>query len=92
MKMTLDEALNILHIDAGENDETILVLLDVIASYIEVTTGLAIEHQANEPLVYGVTKLLLTLMYYGDYVKDYDVLQRAIDMLLKAISARVDRH
>ena len=90
--MNLENALNILHIDAGENDETVVMLLDVIASYIEVTTGLTVECQETEPLAYGVTKLLLTLMYYGDYVKDYDILQRAIDMLLKAISVKVGRH
>lgn len=85
--MTLYEACNILHVDMSTNDDLINALIDAIPSYIETTTGLAVEDQDKEPLVKTVSGFLLTLWYYADHSDDA-ALNRTIDSLLKAITIR----
>lgn len=86
--MTLDEAKNILRVDGEDNDELINSLLQAIPDYIEVTTGMPSEQQANEPLVNTVSGFILTLWYYADHADDVK-LQRTIDSLLKCITLKV---
>lgn len=85
--MTLTEALNVLHVDAGVNDDLIQALLDAIPDYIETTTGLSVEHQSNEPLVATVSGFLLTQWYYADHADD-QALTRTINSLIKVLSIR----
>ena len=40
--MTLSEALNVLHLDAGVNDDLVLSLLAAIPGYIETATGMIV--------------------------------------------------
>lgn len=86
--MTLEEAKNILRVDCEDNDELINSLLQAIPDYIEVTTGMPAEQQANEPLVNTVSGFILTLWYYADHADDVK-LQRTIDSLLKCITLKV---
>ena len=85
--MTLAEALSILHIDQGDNDDLVRALIAAIPPYIETCTGLKEEYQDSEQLVKTVSGLLLTQWYYQDHC-DVQNLSRTIDALLKAISAR----
>lgn len=85
--MTLIDARNVLHVDAGVNDALIRALLDAIPSYIETATGLKEDDQDDEPLVDVVGGLLLTQWYYSDHADDQS-LTRTINALLKALSVR----
>lgn len=88
--MTLEEGLNILHLDAGINDELVQSLLNAIPNYIEVTTGMNIEQQAEEPMINIVSGFLLQLWYFSDKADDVS-LNRTIDSLLKAITLKVKK-
>ena len=85
--MTLQEAYNVLRVDAGANDELIESLLEAIPSYIETTTGLKLADQAQEPLVNTVSGFILTQWYYADHADD-QALTRTINALLKCITVR----
>lgn len=85
--MTLEEAYNVLHVDAGNNDELIKSLIAAIPDYIETTTGLAVADQDSEPLVKTVSGFLLTQWYFADHADDAS-LTRTINSLLKCISVR----
>lgn len=85
--MTLTEAYNVLHVDAGVNDSLIQALIDAIPDYIETTTGLTYAQQAAEPLVETVSGFLLTQWYYADHADD-QALTRTINSLLKVLSIR----
>lgn len=85
--MTLTEACNILHVDAGNNDQLIRSLIDAIPGYIETATGYPEESQDNEPLCQTVSGFLLTLWYYSDHADDIK-LQRTIDNLLKCLKLK----
>lgn len=89
--MTLSEAYNVLHVDAGVNDDLIQALLDAIPDYIETTTGLSIENQSAEPLVQTVSGFILTQWYYADHADD-QALTRTINSLLKVLSIRARDH
>lgn len=88
--MTLEEGLNVLHLDAGINDELVQSLLNAIPNYIEVTTGMNIEQQAEEPMINIVSGFLLQLWYFSDKADDVS-LNRTIDSLLKAITLKVKK-
>ncbi|MBR1729561.1 MAG: hypothetical protein IJ728_14605 [Selenomonadaceae bacterium] len=88
--MTLEEGLNVLHLDAGINDELVQSLLNAIPNYIEVTTGMDIEQQAEEPMIKIVSGFLLQLWYFSDKADDVS-LNRTIDSLLKAITLKVKK-
>lgn len=85
--MTLTEACNILHVDAGNNDALIRSLIDAIPGYIETATGYPEDLQDNEPLCQTVSGFLLTLWYYSDHADDMK-LQRTIDNLLKCLKLK----
>lgn len=85
--LLLSEACNILHVDAGNNDELITNLCDAIPGYIETATGYPEAKQDEEPLCKTVSGFLLTLWYYSDHTDDMK-LQRTIDNLLKCISIK----
>lgn len=85
--MTLTEALNVLHVDAGVNDALIQALIDAIPDYIETTTGLGVSFQDLEPLVKTVSGFILTQWYYADHADD-QALTRTINSLLKVLSIR----
>lgn len=88
--MTLEEGLEVLRLDAGANDTLVQSLLDAVPNYIEVTTGMSIEQQAEEPICKTVTGFLLKLWYYADHADDVS-LNRTIESLLKAITLKVKR-
>lgn len=85
--MTLAEARNVLHVDAGANDDLITALVSALPSYIELTTGLSTSYHSAEPLVKTVEGLIITQWYYADHADDQS-LTRTIDALLKAITLR----
>jgi len=85
--MTLAEACNVLHVNAGDNDDLIESLLAAIPDYISVTTGLRPINQSSEPLVETLTGFLLTLWYYADHSDD-QALTRTIDALTKVLSIK----
>lgn len=85
--MTVAEARDVLHVDAGVNDDLITALVAALPDYIETTTGLETENQSGEPLVKTVEGLLLTQWYYADHADDQS-LTRTINALLKALSVR----
>jgi len=89
--MTLAEALNVLHVDAGVNDELIGNLVLALPGYIETTTGLSTADQVGEPLVQAVEGLILTQWYYADHADDQS-LTRTINALLKALCLRARDH
>lgn len=89
--MTLSEAYNVLHVDAGVNDDLIQALLDAIPDYIETTTGLSVENQSAEPLVQTVSGFILTQWYYADHADD-QALTRTINSLLKVLNIRARDH
>ena len=88
--MTLQEGLDALHLDVGDNDELVQSLIDAIPDYVLLTTGMSKEQQAQEPLVKVVSTFLLTLWYYADKADDAS-LNRTIDSLLKAITLKVEK-
>ena len=85
--MTLSEACNVLHVNEGDNDELVQSLLDALPDYIELTTGLPVDSQSNEPLVKTLSGFLLTLWYYADHSDD-QALTRTIDALTKALTLK----
>jgi len=84
---TFEDALSVLHVDEGTNDELISALVDALPDYIETTTGLSAANQLNEPLVRTVDGLIITQWYYADHADDQS-LTRTINALLKALSVR----
>ncbi len=85
--MTLAEAYNVLHVDAGTNDDLITALITALPDYIETATGLETTDQSKEPLVKTVEGLILTQWYYADHADDQS-LTRTINALLKALTIR----
>ena len=85
--MTLSDALKVLHLDSGVNDDLVQGLLWAMPDYIEQTTGMSIEQQEYEPLVNTCCNFLLILWYHADHADDMK-LQRTIDNLLKCITLK----
>lgn len=85
--MTLTDAYDVLRVNPGDNDALITSLLDAIPNYIEVTTGMTVSSQGEEPLVDTVSGFLLKLWYFGDHADDV-ALKRTIDSLLKVITIK----
>ncbi|XJS10464.1 hypothetical protein ACF3NG_10065 [Aerococcaceae bacterium WGS1372] len=88
MGMDLYEALNILRLDSGANDDIVESLLNSIPSYIYTTTGMTPEQQDTEPLAKTVSGFLLQLWYNAEGT-NADQLTRTIDSLLKTLSLMV---
>lgn len=85
--MTVEQAKNVLHVDGNDNDALITGLVSTLPDYIELTTGLKAEDQANEPLVETVSGFLLVLWYYSDHTDDIK-LNRTIANLLNCITLK----
>ena len=85
--LTMDQARQILRVDAGANDDLIQALVTAIPSYLEQATGLLEEDQDTEPMVYTVSGLILQLWYFSEHSDDQK-LRRCIDSLLFAISLK----
>lgn len=85
--LSLNDACDILRVDAGNNDELIRSLCEAIPGYLETTTGYPEGKQDEEPLCRTVSGFLLTLWYYSDHADDQK-LQRTIDNLLKCITIK----
>ena len=85
--VTLDTAREWLRITGIANDEIITGLLGAVPDYICVTTGMQPEQQLAEPLAETVTKFLL-LLWFDAQQSEAERLQRTIDNLLKALSAK----
>ena len=60
--LNLTDALNVLRLDSGANDDFVYSLLEAIPGYIEVTTGMSIEQQETEPLVDTVQRTIDNLL------------------------------
>ena len=86
MIFTIEEARDILRIDASDNDAMIFALLSTVPPYLEATTGYTAVNEEYSPLAQAAGRFLLQLWYYGDNAET-DKLQRVIDSLLKALSA-----
>ena len=89
MIFTLDEARNILRIDAADNDAEIEALLLAIPDYLTETTGYVPAGEEYSPVARTAARFILWLWYYGENA-DTDKVQRVIDSLLKALSAERD--
>lgn len=87
MTLSLAEACNILHIDAGTNDGLVNALIAAADDYITVSTGLSSDKFTSEPLVKTVAGFIITLWYYADKADDI-ALNRTINNLLTAITLR----
>ncbi len=87
MAITLEQARQMLRVDAGANDALIESLLAAIPPYIEVATGLTAEEQEGESMVYTVSDMLLNLWYFTQDTEDHK-LTRCINSLLFALSLR----
>lgn len=88
--MTIANALRWLRVDGDYNEPLVQALVDSLPGYIEVTTGMKPEQQAQEPLAETLSGFLLRLWYYGDHA-DVDKLQRTIKSLSAAVTMKVSR-
>ena len=87
MIITLEEALDVLHVDQGDNDTLIYSLIEALPGYIEMATGMSEADQLSEPLVKVVAGFILTQWYYSDHADD-QALTRTINSLFKAITLK----
>ena len=86
--VTIEEARDFLRVtDAFDN--IVIPLLAAASDYIYVATGATHEQQKDEPLADTATKFLLELWTFGTGGDETEHKQRAIDNLLKALSAKV---
>lgn len=85
--LTLDKAREWLRIDGTDNDDIIIGLLNAVPGYIEVTTGMTLTQQINEPLAEAASKFIVQLWYNAEQT-DSEKLQRTIDGLLKALTVK----
>ena len=86
--VSIDVAREWLRITGTENDGVISGLLGAVPDYIEVTTGLSPAEQGSEPLADTIAKFLL-ISWFDAESSDIERLQRAIDNLLKVLTAKV---
>lgn len=82
--LTLEEAREVLRLDNTDNDDIITGLLAAIPDYIELTTGLAPDQQAAQPLAETAARFIL-LLWYNAERSDADKLQRTINSLLSTL-------
>ena len=64
--LTIGEARNVLRLDGDDNDDIIMLLLQAIPGYLEVTTGYT-TIQAYSPLAKTVAGFLLQLWYIASF-------------------------
>jgi len=70
-------------------DDIVIPLWDAAIDYIYVATGASPEQQKDEPLAATATKFLLELWVYGTGCEGALNKQRAIDSMVKALTAKV---
>lgn len=85
--LTIVQARDVLRLDNTDNDLMIQALLDTVPDYIELTTGLDIVEQIDEPMCDTVATFLIKLWYNAEQA-EADKLQRVIDGLLKTITLK----
>lgn len=83
---TLSEAREILRIDGTDNDAEITALIAALPDYLYSTTGYLTTGEFS-PVAKTAGRFILWQWYYGENA-DSDKLQRVIDCLLKALSAK----
>lgn len=84
--VTLKDAMNAIHLDAGINDDVAKALFDAIPNYIEEQTGMSKEQQETEPLITPATYLIFGMWYDRNYEQNAT---NALHSLLRAISLKV---
>ena len=85
--LTLEKAREWLRIDGTDNDDIIMSLVAAASDYIEITTGMSVEQQEEEPLAETAEKFLIQLWYNAEQ-SESEKLQRTIDGLLKALTVK----
>ena len=86
MIFNIEEARDILRIDGADNDNIIIPLVEAIPPYLTETTGYSAAGDYS-PVAKTAGRFILQQWYYGEN-SDTDKLQRVIDCLLKALSAK----
>ena len=85
--LTLEKAREWLRIDGSDNDDIIDGLVHAAVDYIEITTGMSVAQQEEEPLAETAEKFLIQLWYNAEQ-SESEKLQRTIDGLLKALTVK----
>ena len=87
--LTTTQAFDILRLDEDANSDLVHSLVEAIPPYIELSTGLSTAQQDAEPMCYALSKVLLSLWYYGDKA-DAISLTRIAESLQKAIGVKYE--
>lgn len=91
MVFSTPDAVDILGLDSDSYliDSLVVPLVDSLPSQIEKTTGLTIEEQEKEPLVFTLSSFLIQLWFNAEDTQSYR-LQRVIDSLTSTIKHNRD--
>ena len=91
MVFSTQNAIDILGLDNDSYlvDSLVIPLVDSLPSHIEKTTGLTIEEQEKEPLVFTLSSFLIQLWFNAEETQSYR-LQRVIDSLTATIKHNRD--
>ena len=91
MVFSTQNAIDILGLDNDSYlvDALVIPLVDSLPSHIEKTTGLTIEEQEKEPLVFTLSSFLIQLWFNAEDTQSYR-LQRVIDSLTSTIKHNRD--
>ena len=91
MVFSNQNAMDILGLDNDSYlvDSLVIPLVDILPSHIEKTTGLTIEEQEKEPLVFTLSSFLIQLWFNAEDTQSYR-LQRVIDSLTATIKHNRD--
>ncbi|MFL2128301.1 hypothetical protein [Ruoffia sp. FAM 26255] len=91
MVFSTPDAVDILGLDSDSYliDSLVVPLVESLPSQIEKTTGLTIEEQEKEPLVFTLSSFLIQLWFNAEDTQSYR-LQRVIDSLTSTIKHNRD--
>ena len=91
MFFSTPDAVDILGLDSDSYliDSLVVPLVESLSSQIEKTTGLTIEEQEKEPLVFTLSSFLIQLWFNAEDTQSYR-LQRVIDSLTSTIKHNRD--
>lgn len=91
MVFSTPDAVDILGLDSDSYliDSLVVPLVESLPSQIEKTTGLTIEEQEKEPLVFTLSSFLIQLWFNAEETQSYR-LQRVIDSLTATIKHNRD--
>lgn len=91
MVLSTPDAVDILGLDSDSYliDSLVVPLVESLPSQIEKTTGLTIEEQEKEPLVFTLSSFLIQLWFNAEETQSYR-LQRVIDSLTSTIKHNRD--